>query len=214
MQRIVPMIAYEDTAAAIEWLTKAFGFSEREGQRHTAEDGTVTHAELERDGAIVMLATPNAEYQGPRHHRESCEATRLRGEQTDTVMTLRMVCLDQKLQEMSALVDVLAHADEAMVEKAASAAAGLGSLDQCADVPGLLANAPAPSDPALRTRVAEIRKELSRAAALRLTGRSNEAAALAEKAAVEARAVRHPPLLARRPHRHAAGPRVGRSHGR
>ncbi len=76
MQRIVPMIAYEDTAAAIEWLTEAFGFREREGQRYTAEDGTVTHAELERDGAIVMLATPNAEYRGPRRHRESCEAAR------------------------------------------------------------------------------------------------------------------------------------------
>jgi uncharacterized glyoxalase superfamily protein PhnB len=76
MQRIVPMIAYEDAAAAIEWLTEAFGFREREGQRYTAEDGTVTHAELERDGAIVMLATPNADYQGPRRHRETCEAAR------------------------------------------------------------------------------------------------------------------------------------------
>jgi uncharacterized glyoxalase superfamily protein PhnB len=76
MQRIVPMVAYEDAAAAIEWLTEAFGFREREGQRYTSEDGTVTHAELERDGEIVMLATPNADYQGPRRHRESCEAAR------------------------------------------------------------------------------------------------------------------------------------------
>ena len=75
-QRIVPMIAYEDAAAAIDWLTEAFGFTEREAQRYTAEDGTVTHAELERDGAIVMLATPNADYQSPRHHRETCEAAR------------------------------------------------------------------------------------------------------------------------------------------
>ena len=75
-QRIVPMIAYADAAAAIDWLTEAFGFREREGQRYTAEDGTVTHAELERNGATVMLATPNAEYQGPRRHRETCEAAR------------------------------------------------------------------------------------------------------------------------------------------
>lgn len=75
-QRIVPMIAYADAAAAIDWLTEAFGFREREGQRYTADDGTVTHAELERDGSIVMLATPNAEYQGPRRHRETCEAAR------------------------------------------------------------------------------------------------------------------------------------------
>ena len=75
-QRIVPMIAYEDAAAAIDWLAEAFGFREREGQRHTADDGRVTHAELERDGAIVMLATPNADYEGPKRHRETCEAAR------------------------------------------------------------------------------------------------------------------------------------------
>ena len=75
-QRIVPMIAYEDAAAAIDWLCDAFGFRERDGQRYTDENGTVTHAELERDGAIVMLATPNAHYQGPKRHRESCEAAR------------------------------------------------------------------------------------------------------------------------------------------
>jgi uncharacterized glyoxalase superfamily protein PhnB len=75
-QRIVPMIAYEDAAAAIDWLTEAFGFREREGQRYTADDGNVTHAELERDGAVVMLATPNSDYESPRHHGETCEAAR------------------------------------------------------------------------------------------------------------------------------------------
>lgn len=70
------MLAYEDAAAAIDWLTEAFGFRERDGQRHTDDDGTVTHAELERDGAIVMLATPTADYQGPRRHRETCEPAR------------------------------------------------------------------------------------------------------------------------------------------
>lgn len=75
-QRIVPMVAYENAAAAIDWLGEAFGFREREGQRYTAPDGTVTHAELERDGAIVMLATPNADYQAPKRHRETCEAAR------------------------------------------------------------------------------------------------------------------------------------------
>ena len=76
MQRIVPMIAYEDAAAAIDWLTGAFGFTERREQRYVDENGTVTHAELERDGAVVMLATPNAEYRGPKRHREECEQAR------------------------------------------------------------------------------------------------------------------------------------------
>jgi uncharacterized glyoxalase superfamily protein PhnB len=72
-QRIIPMIAYEDTAAAIDWLTKAFGFTER-GQRYVNEDGTIGHAELELGGEIVMLATPDREYQSPKTHRATCEA--------------------------------------------------------------------------------------------------------------------------------------------
>jgi uncharacterized glyoxalase superfamily protein PhnB len=75
-QRIVPMLAYEDAAAAVDWLRDAFGFAEREGQRHTDESGVVIHAELERDGAVVMLATPNADYEAPKRHRETCEAAR------------------------------------------------------------------------------------------------------------------------------------------
>ncbi len=67
------MIAYEDTAAAIDWLTRSFGFKEH-GQRYVMEDGTVGHAELEIGDEVVMLATPNREYQSPKTHRESCAA--------------------------------------------------------------------------------------------------------------------------------------------
>jgi uncharacterized glyoxalase superfamily protein PhnB len=72
-QRIYPMIAYEDTAAAIDWLTKAFGFEER-GERYVMEDGTIGHAELDVGGERVMLATPNTDYQSPKTHRQSCGA--------------------------------------------------------------------------------------------------------------------------------------------
>jgi uncharacterized glyoxalase superfamily protein PhnB len=72
-QRIFPMIAYEDTAAAIDWLTKAFAFEER-GERYVMEEGTIGHAELEIGGERVMLATPNREYRSPKRHREECEA--------------------------------------------------------------------------------------------------------------------------------------------
>ena len=73
MQRIVPMLAYEDGAAATEFLTRAFGFAEK---TRVSDNGTITHAELELDGDVVMLATPTPEYQGPKRHRESCEAAR------------------------------------------------------------------------------------------------------------------------------------------
>lgn len=75
-QRIIPFIAYEDAAAAIDWLCSAFGFEERAGERYTAEDGTIGHAELSLEGATIYLATPTPEYQSPKHHRETCEAAR------------------------------------------------------------------------------------------------------------------------------------------
>ena len=73
---IVPMIAYEDTAAALDWLTRAFGFRERDDSRYTEPDGRITHAEMELGGGVIMLATPTPDYQSPKHHAEVCEHAR------------------------------------------------------------------------------------------------------------------------------------------
>jgi len=71
-QRAVPMLSYQDVGAAIEWLTKTFGFRER-GQRYAEPDGTVTHAELELGGAEVMLGWPGPDYRGPSRHAQACD---------------------------------------------------------------------------------------------------------------------------------------------
>jgi uncharacterized glyoxalase superfamily protein PhnB len=73
-QTVVPMLAYEDAAAAIEWLERAFGFREDPDQRYT-EEGRVTHAELDvGDGSVVYVANPTPDYVSPRRHREECDA--------------------------------------------------------------------------------------------------------------------------------------------
>src|SRR5512132_1901017 len=73
---VIPMLAYEDGAAAIDWLTNAFGFDEQ--TRFTADDGTVTHAELETGSGTIMLATPSPDYVSPKRLRElSSEARRM-----------------------------------------------------------------------------------------------------------------------------------------
>jgi uncharacterized glyoxalase superfamily protein PhnB len=73
-QRIVPFIGYEDAAAAIEWLGRAFGFTEDRSARYE-EDGTITHAELSLDGATVYVSTP-AGYASPLRIRESSPLAR------------------------------------------------------------------------------------------------------------------------------------------
>lgn len=65
------MIAYEDAAATMNWLVRAFGFTER--RRMTDQQGRIVHGELELSGNIVMVATPTREYRNPRNHAESCE---------------------------------------------------------------------------------------------------------------------------------------------
>jgi uncharacterized glyoxalase superfamily protein PhnB len=70
MQKTIPMLSYEDGPAAIEFLSNAFGFTEK--MRLQNADGSIGHAELELNEGIIMLATPTPEYRSPRHHREEC----------------------------------------------------------------------------------------------------------------------------------------------
>ena len=70
-QSVVPMLAYADGPAAMDWLARAFGFVER--TRMLTEDGVLSHGEMLAGGGLVMLATPSPRYEGPRAHREHCE---------------------------------------------------------------------------------------------------------------------------------------------
>jgi PhnB protein len=71
---VIPMLAYEDGPAAMDWLAGAFGFRER--TRMLDGTGRLSHGEMEAGSAVIMLATPTPDYQSPQHHRETCEAAR------------------------------------------------------------------------------------------------------------------------------------------
>lgn len=73
-QRIVPFLGYEDAAAAIGWLERAFGFTEDRDARYE-ENGTITHAELDVGGATIYLSTPR-DYASPRRLRETSDLAR------------------------------------------------------------------------------------------------------------------------------------------
>ncbi len=71
---VIPMIAYEDGPKAMDWLSKAFGFVER--ARMVADDGRLSHGEMQAGDGLIMLATPTPDYRGPKRHRDSCEQAR------------------------------------------------------------------------------------------------------------------------------------------
>ena len=72
-QAVVPMLAYENGPAAMDWLMRAFGFRELDRR---VENGRLTHGELDTGGGVVMLATPSPHYHGPKRHREECDVAR------------------------------------------------------------------------------------------------------------------------------------------
>lgn len=74
LPRIIPMIAYEDVAGALDWLAAAFRFRER--MRFEEPGGRITHAEMEMGDGVIMLASPTPDYQSPKRHREVCEPAR------------------------------------------------------------------------------------------------------------------------------------------
>jgi len=71
---VIPMIAYEDGPKAMDWLSSAFGFTER--ARMLDKDGRLSHGEMQAGDGVIMLATPTPDYQAPRRHREDCESAR------------------------------------------------------------------------------------------------------------------------------------------
>lgn len=71
---VIPMIAYENGPAAMDWLGRAFGFRER--TRMLGEGGRLSHGEMDTGQGMIMLATPSPHYHGPKHHRDECEQAR------------------------------------------------------------------------------------------------------------------------------------------
>ena len=52
---VYPVLRYQDPAAAIAFLTKAFGFGEHQVDK--APDGTIVHAELSWGTGLIMLGS-------------------------------------------------------------------------------------------------------------------------------------------------------------
>src|SRR5947208_14594921 len=71
---VIPMIAYENGPAAMDWLARAFGFRER--ARFLGDGGRLSHGEMEAGDGMIMMATPSPHYHGPKHHRDECDAAR------------------------------------------------------------------------------------------------------------------------------------------
>jgi len=107
-------------------------------------------------------------------HRESCEATTVRGEQSAALMDLRMSCLRRSAASLDATVETLAAADAAVVQRAHEIVGGLPRLSRCADAAALMAEVQ-PPDESEALAVAAVQAQFARVEVLRRAGRLEQA---------------------------------------
>jgi eukaryotic-like serine/threonine-protein kinase len=129
-------------------------------------------------------------------HTEACEATRVRGEQTEELLSMRMVCLDRRRKDLGALASLLTEADGRVVERAVDAAAALPSLQPCQDIASLAEQPPLPADPKLRATIEQLGGRLAEVKALHDAGRYKAGVELARKIEPEVMASTYLPLQA------------------
>ena len=124
----------------------------------------------------------------------SCQATRIHGEQTEEVLSLRQACLDQRLAELGALTDLLRKADADLVARGDKVVFGLEPVSRCADVAALRAPGRPPTEP--RATLEELSRQLAASKAALLAGRPTPSIEAARRAAALADEVKYPPLRA------------------
>src|SRR6185369_8691376 len=93
---------------------------------------------------------------------DACEATRVRGDQSQRLYERQQDCLDERLAQLRAVVTLLERAPprSAAVERAAAALQSLGALADCADAQALLAPT-APPSPGARAAARSLRSRLA-----------------------------------------------------
>lgn len=169
---------------------------ERRAALRTAFENTqAPFASFAADTVTQLLDQHTTAWVGMR--TEACEAAKIRGEQSEALMDLRMTCLDRRLEEIHALTDVLVSADAEVVELAIKATADLSTLDECADSEGLRNRPELPDDPDVREQARQIEKLLTRAEVEARAGRVKDAIGTAQQAIDLADALGIPVVRAR-----------------
>jgi hypothetical protein len=128
-------------------------------------------------------------------YREACEATHVRGEQSPTVLDLRMTCLNDALSETRAYTSALQSADAETLSRAVPGALALAGVQRCADVASLRLQVPLPTDPAVRLEVEKLQERLKEAHVLLSLDHPSDAERRLTAIVREARALPYRPAL-------------------
>ncbi|HEX8110062.1 MAG TPA: serine/threonine-protein kinase [Kofleriaceae bacterium] len=129
-------------------------------------------------------------------HTGACEATRVRGEQSEELLDLRMQCLHVRAVELRALTDRFATADGDVIDHALDGVRALSALADCNDTEELRAGARRPSDPRLRAEVEALEETVARARVQYYGSGLRQSLELATRVATQPAAAAYPPVRA------------------
>lgn len=146
------------------------------------------------DKVLPMLEAYAQEWAAQR--QDACRAARVRGEQSDHVMGLRMACLDRSLHRLDAFLEVLGDADASVATRSIASAHKLPALSDCEDVEQLMGEVAPPDDPQIRNAVEALRRELVRAPVWVQAGRPQQAREHLDELLAEAEMLDYPPIVA------------------
>jgi tetratricopeptide (TPR) repeat protein len=134
-----------------------------------AWQGTARHLDAYADAWVEM-------------HREVCEASVVRQEESPELFGRKMVCLGQRLTELEQLTELLVDADVDVVSLAVVAAGSLARIESCADERSLIADVD-------DDRLDELERLLASANGRKALGKYDEGFEIAEQALALARQI-------------------------
>ncbi|MCA9708151.1 MAG: tetratricopeptide repeat protein, partial [Myxococcales bacterium] len=179
---------------ADEHLQQVWGPSQRARMREAIGGASRGHAEHTRDAVERTLDDYAARW--AEAYVDACMATHVRQEQSEALLDLRMACLGQHLDELSAVTSLLAEADADVVDHALETVDGLPPIEGCGDVITLRERQPLPRDPERRQEVEQTQARVAQARALEHSGRIDEALVAARAALRRAKELEYQPLVA------------------
>lgn len=127
---------------------------------------------------------------------DACEATHVRGEQSEDALDLRMRCLERRALEVESLLASFEGIEARGVYGALQATERLGELSVCADLEFLRLSRPTPESSELRAAVADLRVRASRLDVAMQAGKSTGNVDTIRGLLEEARALDYEPLEA------------------
>jgi eukaryotic-like serine/threonine-protein kinase len=126
---------------------------------------------------------------------DACLATRERGDQSEELLDHRVACLDRHARELGILVELLANADDGVIERAGKMIAALAANERCADTAALLATIPPADTPEAQQEAESIHAEVFRVRALSEAGKYEVGLATALGVAARAEVLGYNPAL-------------------